>query len=152
VQKRYAAVGDHVAFAVVGVLAILACVVFAIETPGVLLVLVILAAPALVRAGLASFPRLRENAPVGNQESESSSQESFLRVFLSSVGVAALVGYISFNAFWIAFLVACFPALAVSIASESMSWFLAITIGTGALFALLVAGLLLWAFWKRKWM
>ena len=98
--------GDNVAWAIVGLLAIVGCVLFAIVAPGILILLVVLATPALVRAARAGS---RGIAP-----SSFASGPNFFTVFLSSLGITTTV----LLAASIAFFATCF-VVGFGIASTS---------------------------------
>lgn len=87
--------GDNPAFIVLGVLAILLCVGLMLETPGVAIILVIAAVPALVRASYL-VSRRPADRPVGAGEA--------VGTFLASLGVVAVVGV----AAGVAFFATCF--------------------------------------------
>jgi hypothetical protein len=87
--------------AVFGVLAILICLGLAMEAPGVLVVIVVLATPALIRTAMAASKR-GEGAPMSGL--------GIAGIFFSTLGVIVLVGLASF----LAFAVACFAVCMVS--------------------------------------
>jgi hypothetical protein len=115
--------GDNVAWAVLGLLALVGCVLFAIVAPGILILLVIVATPALVRAGMAAN---REIAP-----SSFTSGPNFFTVFLSSLGITTLV----LLAASIAFFATCFAVGLGALSIQSRNENLGI-----ALFAGIIAG------------
>jgi len=133
-----------------GVLAILLCIAMAIETPGVLLFLLILATPALIRTAVVLNRAAARPSPNHLPKNEPGSAPSFLRTFLSSVGVLAVVGLVSVQASSAAFIVACFPAAAVSAGLNSVKTFVIIAGSTSLIAPLVVAYWLLWRFWSRK--
>ena len=99
--------GDNLAWAFFGVLAIILCVGLAFAAPGVLVVLLILATPALIRTAMVMNRAPAQAAPAESKE-EPPSVPSFLGIFLSSLGVTVMVGLLSFVAFFAAFCVVCF--------------------------------------------
>jgi len=100
---------DNAAWAVVGVIAIVLTVAIAIEMPGVLLVLIVFATPALIRAIFAT-----EKEPRGAPTSIG----TFTMIFFSSLGIASFTG----SAAIAAFVAICFSIGAVGILQfESMA-------------------------------
>jgi hypothetical protein len=88
--------GDDVAWAFLGGVAIFVCAATAFFAPGILILLLVLATPALVRAGVAGS---RETAP-----SKFAGGPNFFTVFLSSLGITTVV----LLAVSIAFFATCF--------------------------------------------
>jgi hypothetical protein len=137
--------GDQLIFIVLGILAILLCIAFAFAAPGLLILLIVLLAPAFVRTAI----QMKRSTSAGEEQSPDKGR-SFGEILFSSVGVVALVGFIAFHAFWAAFLVACFPALAISSGGQSLSLFLVITIGAGIIASVFVAVMLFRVFWSTS--
>ena len=149
-RQHRKAYGDEAVIAVFGILAILLCLAMAIEAPGVLLLLVVLFIPALIRTVYAmnrqqileGTARVSSHAP--------STEPNFVRTLLGSVGTVAVVGFLSFQAFWAAFFVACFPALILSGTTGSIYFFAVITIGAGTIVGLIVAVVMFRFFWSPR--
>ena len=134
--------GESAVLAVFGVLALLWIVGAAFETPGVLIVLLVLAVPAAVRAIVA--------AQRGDDATERA--PNYFLLFLNSLGVAALVGVAATIAFFATCVVICFGGLATGALDRrgSEDTVFALSIGGGVIVGLLVAGLLLYATRPRR--
>jgi hypothetical protein len=132
--RRSHAAGDTPILAVLGALVLLICVGLALTAPAMLVTLLILATPALIRAGVAS------PGPEGPNK---------LVVFLSSVGVLTAVGVAAGAAFF----AACFAVCAIG--SSAGDWRTAeklapVAYTAGGIAGLSVAGLLFWKLWRRR--
>jgi hypothetical protein len=112
--------------------------------------LLILATPALIRAAIVFNREATRPEPANQAKAEPPPAPSFLRTLLSSVGVLAVVGFVSALAFWAAFVVACFPALAVGAGLNSQAAFVIIAGGAGFIAALGVAVWLFRKYWSRN--
>ena len=136
--------GDAPALVVFGVLAILVCLGLALEAPGVLVVLLILATPALIRTIVGLSRRQTPAAPPTGLAA--------VGTFLSSLGVVAMVGLASFAAFYATCFVVCLGGLALEDlhGGRSGEWILVASVGAGLVPGLAVAVLLFRLLWKRK--
>jgi hypothetical protein len=134
--------GDAPALVVFGVLAILVCLGLALEAPGVLVVLLSLATPALIRTIVALSRRQTPAAPPSGLAA--------LGTFLSSLGVMAMVGLASAAAFYATCFVVCLGGLALSDKPWGGDWILVASVGAGLVPGLAVAVLLFRLLWKRK--
>jgi hypothetical protein len=131
---------DNTAWAVFGVLAIFLIAGLALEAPGVLIVLLILAVPATIRAAVA----------YSGAQQEAAGGPSFLLLLLSSLGIAALIGVASFGAFFATCFVVCFGGLALSDKPWGEEWLGCASIGIGSVVGLTMAILLFWLFRIRR--
>ena len=136
--------GDGPALVVFGVLAILVCLGLALEAPGVLVVLLVLATPALIRTIVALSRRQTPAAPPSGLAA--------VGTFLSSLGVVAMVGLASVAAFYATCFVVCLGGLSLGglQGKGSENWVLVASVGAGLVPGLAVAVLLFRLFWKRK--
>jgi|ERR1043165_8125750 hypothetical protein len=136
--------GDNAAWAVFGVLAIILCVALAFSAPGVLIVLLIVATPALIRTLVVGASQHDQPAQV--------SGPNLVQIFLSSIGIAAVVGVASFVAFFATCFVVCVGGLALNDLNHSRSydWVVVASAGAGLVPGLLVAFSLFRYFWARK--
>ncbi len=128
--------GDTPAYIVFAVLAILLAIGLAIETPGVLIILLILIAPALVRTFL-----FKQSSP------DAESPPTFM-MFLSSLGLMVIVGLAASAAFFATCFVIC-----AGIASTNVNNYGSIfypSVGAGIVLGLFVAYQLLRRLWDRK--
>jgi hypothetical protein len=132
--------GDNPAWSVFGVLAILLTLGLASAGPGILIVLLILAVPAMIRAAVAASRLAAAGKPMGGLAMASA--------FLSSIGIVALVGLASFAAFYATCFVVCLGGLEAFGKSESS--LLVVSVGAGLVPGLLVAVLLFRWLWPRK--
>lgn len=82
---------DSAAWAVLGVIAIFLTIAIAIETPGVLIVLLVFAIPALIRTEAGEPRGPSDNATV---------MGSYFTVFLSSLGISVIIGIATVAAFF----------------------------------------------------
>ncbi len=141
--RRPARKGDNPAWIVFGVLAILVCLGLATEGPGVLIVLLILATPALIRAALASWRQANLGAPLTGLD--------IAGTFLSSVGIVAVIGLASFAAFFVACFAVCLGQVAASSTGRGIGdSLLYVSVGAGILPGLLVAAVLFRFLWPRR--
>jgi hypothetical protein len=138
-ELRAEPAGDRTAWAVFGVLAILICVGLAFTAPGMLIVLLIVATPALIRALIVSSRK--------RDETEVAIPPSFFQIFFSSLGVAVLVGTAAAAAFFAACFVTGFGAMALTNSIDGGVW---CGIVSGAIMGLVVAVWLLRRLWSRK--
>jgi hypothetical protein len=130
---------DTAGWAVFGVLVIFVLAGLALSVPGVLLVLLIVATPAFVRALMATSRR--------SDEASVALPPSFIQVFFSSLGVAAVVGIAAMVTFFAACFVTGYGAV---IFSNSIEGGVTCGIVTGAICGLVMA---VWAFrkiWGKK--
>lgn len=135
--------GDAPVMAVFGVLALLLGLGLLAEGPGALILLLILATPALVRTVVTTVRKDRESAPA--------SAGVVLGTFLSSVGVVAIVGLASVVAFYATCFVVCLGGLAVAnLKGGGEGLILVASVGAGLVPGLIVAVVLFRAFWRRK--
>jgi hypothetical protein len=132
---------DHAAFVVFGILAILVSAGLMVEAPGILVVLLVLAVPALIRTAVQS----------AGQDERSASTSALAR-FFSSLGLLVIVGLASFAAFFATCFAVCLGGLALNDLNRnnSQEWIFTASIGAGIVPGLFVAGLLFKHFWSRK--
>lgn len=141
---RSDAAADSAAWALLGIVAVFLICAMAFEVPGVLIVLLVLAAPAMVRALVAVSQKSDDSTPT--------SAPSFLLMFLNSLGIAAVVGLASFIAFFATCFVVCLGGLSMGALDKKGSddFLLTCSVGGGLVVGLVVAGFLFRAFWPRK--
>jgi hypothetical protein len=141
-HRTHASSGESAALAIFGILAVLWIIGTAFEAPGMLLILLVLAVPALIRAAM--------SAQRGADDIERT--PNFFLLFLNSLGVAALVGVASAIAFWATCVVICFGGLGLGALSNhgSGTGLLYISVGGGIIIGVIVAGWLLYATRPRK--
>ena len=125
-------VRDEPVWIVFGVLVVLLILAMVLETPAALIGLLIIAIPALVRTivimNRANVPTAGENPGMA------------ILLFLSSLGVSALVGIAAFSAFCVAFVGACTVGLPLIYLSEGfMPLVMLLSCVAGAAVAILVA-------------
>ena len=132
--------GDNVAWMMLGVLAIVLCVSIAFAAPGFLLLLLVLATPALIRAGIAGF----------RDERAVASGPSFVMVFLSSLGIAAIVGLASYAAFFATCLAVCLGGLALDGSLRNPDLLMVASVGGGLVPGIAVAVLLFRRLYRFK--
>lgn len=132
--------GDNPAFIFLAVLALLIAIGLALEAPGILVILFIVALPALIRTVLIAS-RGQSGGALGG-----------VGTFLSSLGIMVVVGLASFAAFFTTCFVVCLGGLAVGDLRRggSEEWIWVASIGAGLVPGLLVAGLLFRKLWPRK--
>ena len=132
--------GDNPAFIFLAALAILITIGLALEAPGILVVLFIVALPALIRTAVIA------------SRGQSSGALGGVGTFLSSLGIMVVVGLASFAAFFTTCFVVCLGGLAVNDLhrGRNYDWIWVASIGAGIVPALLVAGLLFRKLWPRK--
>jgi len=143
-------VRDSPAWAVIGVLGLLVLggLMFA-EALGVLIVLLILATPALVRTVGTAARRRHEGAPADAVD--------VLTTFLSSLGVVVVAGLASFSAFWFTCLAVSFGMMGVDQVTggrfdnmRGLEYLLWISAGVGCLVGMVLFVLILRRLWPRK--
>jgi hypothetical protein len=124
-----------------GILALILGIGMALAAPGILIIMVILLAPAFIRTLAKSpGPTTREAAP------------SSFWTFLSSVGVVAVVGLASFAAFFATCFVVCLGGLGLNEmrGGKNYEWIMIASVGAGLVPGIAVAFLLFRRFWGRK--
>ncbi len=137
--------GDAPALVVFGVLAILVCLGLMLEAPGVLLVLLILATPALIRTVVALSRQQTPGAPPSGLAA--------VGTFLSSLGVVAIIGLASAAAFYATCFAVCLGGLALHDmrgGGKSGEWIMVASVGAGLVPGLIVAVWLFRRFWPRR--
>jgi len=138
--------GDNPAWIFFGVLAILLILGLATAGPGILIVLLILATPALIRVVIAASHQASQGRPLTGLDITST--------FLSSVGIVAMVGLASFAAFYATCWVVCLGGLALenlkSGRGVNYDWILVASVGAGLIPGGAVAFLLFRRLWPRK--
>jgi hypothetical protein len=136
--------GDNPAWAVFGVLALLVALGLAFTGPGLLVVLLILAIPALVRGSLAASRQAEQGRPLG--------APGFASAFLSSVGIVAMVTLATVVTFYATCFVVCLGGLALNDLNrgQSYQWILVASVGAGLVPALWLAYVLFKRLWPRK--
>jgi hypothetical protein len=122
-------------------MAILLCGALAFEAPGVLVILLILATPALIRTVVVT---------AGKHQVSPENGFTMLGTFLSSLGVAALVGLASFVAFFATCFVVCLGGLSLGDTRHAENWILPVSVIAGLVPGLAVAVWLFRYFWARK--
>ena len=75
---------------------------------------------------------------------------TLLGTFLSSLGIAAIVGVTAFVAFCITFFVVCLASLPIALGSQQTDWILYVSGGAGLIPALLIVYSLFRRYWPRK--
>jgi len=135
--------GDNPAWVVFGILALLVCLGLMVEAPGILIVLLILATPALIRTVMASSRAQTQAAPA-----------SALGMFFSSLGIVAIVGLASVAAFYATCWVVCLGGLALenlkSGRGVNYDWIMVASVGAGLIPGGAVAFLLFRRLWPRR--
>jgi len=134
--------GDNPGWIVFGILAILLVLGLASAGPGILLVLLILAIPALIRAALAASRQAALGQPLTGL--------GITSTFLSSVGIVALVGLASFAAFYATCFAVCLFGMQASTGKGGYNTLTVVSVGAGLVPGLLVAFLLFRRLWPRK--
>ena len=145
--------GDAPAFVVLGILAVLVCLglmfespglFFVFEAPGILVVLLILATPALIRTVVASSRQRAAGAP--------QSGPAALGTFLSSLGVVAMIGVASVAAFYATCFAVCLGVLQLNDLNhgKSYEWIVVASVGAGLVPGLWIAVRLFRRLWSRK--
>ncbi|HYV34531.1 MAG TPA: hypothetical protein VE988_02435 [Gemmataceae bacterium] len=131
--------GDNIAMAAIGGLIILLFAAMAMEAPGVLIILLVVATPALIRTLVVAS---RETGLAG---------WTLVGTFFSSLGVMAIVGTAAGAAFYATCFVVCLGALALNDAAHSRSyeWILIPSIGAGLVPGAMVFWWLIRLFWRR---
>jgi hypothetical protein len=132
--------GDNPGFILLALLALLISIGLALEAPGILVILLIVALPALIRTALIAG-RGQSGGPLGG-----------VGTFLSSLGIMVMVGLASVGAFFTTCFVVCLGGLGVTELGRGRNydWIWVASIGAGLVPGLLVAGLLLRRLWTRK--
>jgi hypothetical protein len=133
---------DSPAWIVFGLLALLLCFSLLAASPGFLILLMVLALPALIRTCVAVS---RQRPPGGRLTGI-----TIFSTFLSSLGIAFLVGGASVIAFMAAFFVACLASLPLLANQHTMNWILFISVGAGLIASIPVAVILCRSYWPRK--
>jgi hypothetical protein len=129
--------GDNPAWIVFGVLALLIGLGLGSAGPGILIVLLVLAVPALIRAALAAFRQSAGGRPLSGL--------GFASTFLSSVGIVAMIGLASFAAFYATCWAVC------GLGAQTMgAQVLTYSIAVGVVVGLVVAVLLFRRLWPLK--
>lgn len=128
---------DSAAFAGVGILGAMIALTLAIEAPGMLIVLAILALPALLRTVF-----------VIQHTSAAPAQRfgGYLLAFTSALGVATLVGIVGFVAFGIGFTITCFGQI-YGLEKETGMMISLVVAGT---FAAIPTLYLIWRLWLKE--
>jgi hypothetical protein len=144
-ERRATAVGDNPAWAFFGILAVVLCVGLAITAPGVLIVLFVLAVPALIRTIMSVRRGLEQAAPASGADLSLTT----IAIFLTALGVTTIVGI----AASVAFVAVCFP-VGLGAMRLTNDWsdygILAFAVSTGLAVAILVAVSLFRLFWRRR--
>lgn len=135
--------GDNPGWAVVGVLTLLLFAGLAIEAPGILVGLAVLAVPVLIRAAVVSGRSKAAGQPI--------TPESVTLAFLTSFGIAAVVGVAAAAAFFVTCFAVCMGGAAISTSrfGPGEPWIWA-SIILGGLVGLVVFILLIRALSRRK--
>lgn len=136
---------DHPAWMVFGVLTLLVCLGLMLEAPGVLVVLLILATPALVRLVVVSIR--------ATSQRQSPSALTMVGLFFSTLGIAAIVGLASAAAFFATCFVVCLGGSSLSELNRGgvpADWILVVSVCIGLVIALAVAALLVYWLWPRR--
>jgi hypothetical protein len=135
-------VGDKPALAFFGGLVVLVCGALAFEAPGILLMLLILATPALIRTVVVKAGA-GPATPAGGM--------TFVGTLLGSLGVTVLIGVASFVAFFATCFVVCYGAVSLSSGHPwGEDWIFGVSICAGLVPGLAVAVWLFRYFWVRK--
>jgi len=136
--------GDAPAFWILGLLMIGLCLGLMFEAPGILVVLLVLATPALIRTCIASARQRAEGAPPSGL--------SKVGTFISSVGVIALIGLAAGGAFYATCFAVCLGGLSVAELNhgKDAGWILIPSVGAGLAVGLWVAVRLIRRHWSRK--
>jgi hypothetical protein len=131
---------DSAGWRVVGFFTLALCVALAIEAPGILIVLLIVATPAVVRTVVVS----RRAGPGGGEA-------SVVGTFLGALGVAVLVGLASFVAFFATCFVVCLGGMTMADARRGgYDSILPASVAAGLVPGIAVAIYLFKAFWIKK--
>jgi hypothetical protein len=130
--------------AVIGALTLLVCLGLALTAPGVLIVVLILATPALIRT------ILQTSRP--NPDNPFARGPNVATLFLSSLGIVAVVGLASGVAFFTTCFVVCLGGLSVGSLNRGGpgDWILYVSVGAGGVVGLVVAICMLWLLWPQK--
>ena len=135
-------VRDEGPWTVFGVLSLLMIVGMSMAAPGFLVVLLILAVPAVIRATI----RTAQVVPAENEFPAA----PFVRLFVSSIGIVVMIGLAAFISFGVAFFVVCMGGMAVVNFGSGGERVLQFSVMVGATIGLVVAGLLFARSLRRK--
>ena len=134
--------GDNGVLVFFGGLVALICGALAFEAPGILIVLLVLATPALIRTAVVTT-HAAQAPPDGGM--------SFLGTFLGALGVAVVIGVASFVAFFATCFVVCLGVLSLGNNRPwGEGWIFTVSIGAGLIPGLAVAVWLFRYFWIRR--
>lgn len=134
--------GDGVAMVVFACLGILLCLALALEAPGVLILLLILATPAWIRTLIALSRQRAAGAPP--------SGPVVVGTFLSSLGVVVLTAVASVAAFFATCFAVCLGGLALSNKKSNYDMVMIAAVGAGLVPGIAIAVFLFRLFWRRK--
>lgn len=135
---------DAPALIAFGILAVLVCIGLALEAPGLLLVLLVVATPAMIRTVvIASRERSTGSAPSGTAAAG---------IFLSSLGIVVIIGLASIAAFYATCFAVCLGSLTLTDLGRgnSSGWIMVASVGAGLAPGLFVAYWLARRLWPRR--
>jgi hypothetical protein len=132
--------------AVFGILAVLLCIGLAIDAPGILIILLVVAAPVLIRTMIVARKQTQGTPMTG---------PAMAGFFFSTLGVIVMVGLASFAAFYATCFVVCLGGLAVGNVIQprgdsAITLLLVASVGAGLVPGCAVAYTLLRRFWPRR--